>query len=162
MTTSVPEASATRNLRVREPYEAQRGRHGRYPVLASEVPIIADVDVLVVGGGTAGAIAAITAAQEGVRVAVVEMNPGLGGTATYGGVRHYWAGWQGGFTAISRGWVNKVHDQVRYPRRMASSEVGTSRPRTRRLPKRPRRRAQMCCWRHWLLLRSSQATLFVE
>ena len=45
-----------------------------------------DVDVLVVGGGTAGSIAAIQAARAGVRTAVLERGPQLGGTMTTGGV----------------------------------------------------------------------------
>jgi hypothetical protein len=44
------------------------------------------VDVLVIGGGTAGAIAAIQAARAGARTAVVEMNGQLGGTMTTGGI----------------------------------------------------------------------------
>jgi glycine/D-amino acid oxidase-like deaminating enzyme len=45
-----------------------------------------DADVLVVGGGTAGAIAAIQAARAGARTAIVEMTGQLGGTITNGGV----------------------------------------------------------------------------
>jgi len=44
------------------------------------------VDVLVVGGGTAGTIAAIQAARAGARTAIVERGPQLGGTMTTGGV----------------------------------------------------------------------------
>jgi glycine/D-amino acid oxidase-like deaminating enzyme len=44
------------------------------------------VDVLVVGGGTAGAVAAIQAARAGARTALVEMGGQLGGTMTTGGV----------------------------------------------------------------------------
>jgi len=44
------------------------------------------VDVLVIGGGTAGAIAAIQAARAGARTAIVERGPQLGGTMTTGGV----------------------------------------------------------------------------
>ncbi|MGC9349018.1 MAG: FAD-dependent oxidoreductase [Anaerolineae bacterium] len=44
------------------------------------------VDVLVIGGGTAGVIAALQAARAGARTAVVEMNGQLGGTMTTGGV----------------------------------------------------------------------------
>ena len=50
-------------------------------------------DVLVVGGGTAGAVAAIQAARAGARTAVVEMTGQLGGTLTNGGVNapaHFW------------------------------------------------------------------------
>jgi len=45
-----------------------------------------DTDVLIVGGGTAGAIAAIQAARAGARTAVLERGPQLGGTLTTGGV----------------------------------------------------------------------------
>jgi hypothetical protein len=44
------------------------------------------VDVLVIGGGTAGAIAAIQAARAGATTAIIEMNGQLGGTMTTGGV----------------------------------------------------------------------------
>ena len=52
-------------------------------------------DVLVVGGGTAGAIAAIQAARAGVKTTVVEQQSRLGGTATVGGVssaQYFFAG----------------------------------------------------------------------
>lgn len=45
-----------------------------------------EVDVLVVGGGTAGHVAAIQAARAGASVLVVERNSQLGGTTTTGGV----------------------------------------------------------------------------
>ena len=44
------------------------------------------VDVLVVGGGTAGTIAALQSARAGADTAVVEMTGQLGGTMTTGGV----------------------------------------------------------------------------
>lgn len=44
-------------------------------------------DVLVVGGGTAGTIAALQAARAGARTMVVEMEGQLGGTGTTGGVQ---------------------------------------------------------------------------
>lgn len=44
------------------------------------------VDVLVVGGGTAGTIAAIQAARAGARTMLIEMGSQLGGTTTTGGV----------------------------------------------------------------------------
>ncbi|HBE01959.1 MAG: hypothetical protein A2096_08580 [Spirochaetes bacterium GWF1_41_5] len=43
-------------------------------------------DVLVIGGGTAGVIAAIQAAREGVQTILVEINTQLGGTMTTAGV----------------------------------------------------------------------------
>ncbi len=45
-----------------------------------------NVDVLVPGGGTAGHVAALQAAREGVRTAVIEAGSMLGGTMTAGGV----------------------------------------------------------------------------
>lgn len=53
---------------------------------ASEAEIDDEVDVLVVGGGTAGAIAAIQAGRAGASVLLVERNSQLGGTMTTGGV----------------------------------------------------------------------------
>ncbi len=47
-----------------------------------EVPIVRDVDVLVVGGGPSGLAAAIGAARAGARVTLVERFGYLGGTAT--------------------------------------------------------------------------------
>lgn len=49
-------------------------------------------DVVVAGGGTAGAMAAIAAARAGLQVALVEPNYALGGTGTVGGVSSYWFG----------------------------------------------------------------------
>ena len=46
----------------------------------------ANVDVLVVGGGTAGTIAAIQAGRVGAKTLLVERNGQLGGTTTTGGV----------------------------------------------------------------------------
>jgi hypothetical protein len=49
---------------------------------AVEVPVIAQVDVVVVGGGTAGFVAAIAAARTGARVILVEQGGFLGGALT--------------------------------------------------------------------------------
>ena len=48
----------------------------------------ATVDVLVVGGGTAGTIAAVQAARAGAKTWLVEMGSQLGGTTTTGGVNY--------------------------------------------------------------------------
>jgi pyruvate/2-oxoglutarate dehydrogenase complex dihydrolipoamide dehydrogenase (E3) component len=45
-----------------------------------------EFDVIVVGGGTAGTIAAIQAGRLGARTLLVEKNGMLGGTTTVGGV----------------------------------------------------------------------------
>lgn len=55
-----------------------------------------DTDVLVVGGGTAGAIAALSAAGEGARVVLLEQDTYLGGIGTRGGIHLYWYGSPGG------------------------------------------------------------------
>jgi hypothetical protein len=47
-----------------------------------EVPVVADVDVLVVGGGPAGVAAAVCAARQGVDTMLVERYGYLGGLAT--------------------------------------------------------------------------------
>jgi len=55
-----------------------------YSEPAREVPVVADVDVLVVGGGPAGVGAAVGAAQTGASVFLVEEMGGLGGMWTQG------------------------------------------------------------------------------
>jgi flavin-dependent dehydrogenase len=53
---------------------------------ASESEITHEVDVLVVGGGTAGTIAAIQAGRAGAKTLLVECGSQLGGAMTTGGV----------------------------------------------------------------------------
>lgn len=54
------------------------------------------VDVLVVGGGTCGASAAMAAAGNGACTLVAERHAGLGGTGTTGGINSYWFGYRSG------------------------------------------------------------------
>ena len=49
-----------------------------------KIPVADECDVVVVGGGTAGSVAAIAAAREGVRVCLVEQYPFLGGAVILG------------------------------------------------------------------------------
>ena len=63
------------------------------------VPVLEEVDVLVAGGGTAGAPAAISAARQGAKTLVVEYLHGLGGTGTLGLIGRYWYGHRDGFTS---------------------------------------------------------------
>ncbi|MBO5090872.1 MAG: FAD-dependent oxidoreductase [Clostridia bacterium] len=63
----------------------------KYIEESNQIPVIADVDVLVCGGGPAGIGAAIRAAREGVSVMVVEAMDCLGGIATAGMMSH-WGG----------------------------------------------------------------------
>ena len=52
--------------------------------ITRSVPVVGDYDVVVCGGGPAGFIAAIAAAREGARTAVVEQYGFFGGMATAG------------------------------------------------------------------------------
>lgn len=49
-----------------------------------EVPVVREVDVLVIGGGCAGVAAAVCAARHGAKTMIVDMNGYLGGMATAG------------------------------------------------------------------------------
>jgi flavin-dependent dehydrogenase len=53
-------------------------------------------DVLVVGGGTGGAIAAIAAGRQGAKTTLIEASPALGGIGTGGAIHWYCAGTSGG------------------------------------------------------------------
>ncbi len=63
------------------------------------VAAIEEVDVLVVGGGTGGAPAGISAARAGANTLVVEHCAGLGGIGTVGLIGAYYFGHRVGFTA---------------------------------------------------------------
>jgi hypothetical protein len=51
---------------------------------ARQVPVLLDADVVVVGGGTTGPIAAISAARQGKKVVLIERFGSLGGNLTLG------------------------------------------------------------------------------
>src|SRR6267142_5559643 len=51
---------------------------------ARQIPVLMEVDVVVVGGGTTGPVAAIAAARRGKKVALVERFGSLGGNLTLG------------------------------------------------------------------------------
>jgi hypothetical protein len=63
-----------------------------------KTPLVGDFDVVVIGGGPAGLIAAIAAAREGAKTALIERYGFLGGMATaalvgpFAGVRHRYGG----------------------------------------------------------------------
>lgn len=63
------------------------------------LPVLGTYDVVVVGGGTAGASAAIGAARQGAKVLVIEYLPLVGGTGTVGMIARNWYGNVCGFTA---------------------------------------------------------------
>jgi hypothetical protein len=64
-----------------------------------QVPVIATVDVVVIGGGTGGAPAGIGAGREGAKTLLVEYLYDLGGVATAGRIIKYYHGNRIGFTA---------------------------------------------------------------
>ena len=66
---------------------------------ARRLPVFGEYDVLVIGGGTSGAPAAIAAARQGARTLVVEYQEGLGGIGTIGLIGRYHRGNRVGFTA---------------------------------------------------------------
>ncbi|MHC1787539.1 MAG: FAD-dependent oxidoreductase [Christensenellales bacterium] len=74
-------------------------------------------DIIVAGGGTSGALAALHAARQGKRTLLLEMNPCLGGTATLGGVSAYWFGLRGGASREIDAAVAGVYERFGYPRR---------------------------------------------
>jgi len=51
---------------------------------ARQIPVLMDVDIVVVGGGTTGPLAAIAAARQGKRVVLIERFGSLGGNLTLG------------------------------------------------------------------------------
>lgn len=63
-----------------------------------ELPVLAETDLVVVGGGTTGAPAAVGAVRNGVRTLVVELLHELGGVQTAGMITGYYYGYQRGFT----------------------------------------------------------------
>lgn len=63
------------------------------------LPVLDTFDVVVAGGGTGGAPAAISAARAGARTLVVEVTSALGGVGTMGQIATYWCGNRVGFTA---------------------------------------------------------------
>ena len=65
---------------------------------AQAVPVLGEYDVVIVGGGTAGAPAGIAAARQGARTLVVEYLHGLGGIGTMGLIGKYYYGYREGFT----------------------------------------------------------------
>ncbi|MBN2448922.1 MAG: FAD-dependent oxidoreductase [Lentisphaeria bacterium] len=63
------------------------------------IPVADSCDVLVAGGGTAGANTAAAALDEGADTVLLEQLPDLGGTQTLGLVSGYYHGYRGGRTA---------------------------------------------------------------
>lgn len=67
---------------------------------AHALPVLAQTELLVVGGGTTGGPAAVGAVRNGVKTLVVEMLYELGGVQTAGMICGYYYGNQRGFTKV--------------------------------------------------------------
>jgi glycine/D-amino acid oxidase-like deaminating enzyme len=63
------------------------------------LPVLGRYDVVVLGGGTAGASAGISAARQGAKALVLEYLHGLGGLGTMGIIGRYWDGFREGYSA---------------------------------------------------------------
>lgn len=63
------------------------------------LPVLGRYDVVVLGGGTAGASAGISAARNGANTLMLEYLHGLGGISTMGLIGVYWDGFREGYTA---------------------------------------------------------------
>ena len=103
------------SLQIKEAQQPQRGRaYDLHPAPDTSIPIIRTTETIIVGGGTSGAVAAIAAAQQGMKTVLVEMNPGLGGTGTYGGIHSYWFVRHMGFEARIITLVNQMQQRLRH------------------------------------------------
>ncbi len=65
---------------------------------ATSLPVLGSYDVVVMGGGTAGAPAGVGASRHGARTLVLEYLHGLGGMGTLGMIGRYWDGYREGYT----------------------------------------------------------------
>ncbi|HPO15209.1 MAG TPA: FAD-dependent oxidoreductase [Candidatus Hydrogenedentes bacterium] len=86
---------------IREPLLGERSFSTHTETIPSPrraAPILGEYDVVVVGGGTGGAPAGISAARQGARTLVIEYQHGLGGVSTLGLIGKYYHGYRGGFT----------------------------------------------------------------
>ena len=81
------------------------------PQQARAIPVLGRYDVVVIGGGTGGAPAAIGAARQGAKTLVVEYLYGLGGVGTQGAISTYYWGNRVGFTATIPGGSSWVIEQ---------------------------------------------------
>lgn len=66
---------------------------------ARSLPVLGSYDVVVAGGGTGGAPAAIGAGRQGASALVIEFQDHLGGVGTLGLISSYYHGYRKGFTS---------------------------------------------------------------
>ncbi len=87
------------------------------PAKERALPILGEYDVAVIGGGTGGAPAGISAARQGAKTLVVEYLHGLGGVGTLGLIGVYYHGYREGFTAeIDEGVQNMADEKYQKER----------------------------------------------
>ena len=108
-------ASAAGSAQVRErltrPLNVGTDDGATVPSAGAALPVLADVDVLVVGGGTAGVPAALAAAGAGRRVVLAEILYNLGGVPVDNRIGRYYHGNRRGFAttlaaqAKAHGWM---------------------------------------------------------
>ncbi|MCF8361828.1 MAG: FAD-dependent oxidoreductase [Prolixibacteraceae bacterium] len=79
-----------------------------FEVDGEKIPVLGVFDNVVVGGGTAGACAAISSSRYGSKTLVVETLHGLGGMGTMGLIGRYWVGYREGFTKEIDGGVRNM------------------------------------------------------
>ncbi len=87
------------------------------------IPIAHQTEVIVAGGGTAGALAAIAALEQQARVATIEYFPELGGTCTLGRVTGYYWGYK----------ESKLFDRIEEETKKLSEKLGVARGPARML-----------------------------
>ncbi len=93
--------SASLSFAVKEPLGGMRSTpraDSSIPDRSSSPPLLAEYDVVVAGGGTSGACAAIGAARQGGSVLVIEYQEGLGGVGTVGLIGKPYHGRSAGFS----------------------------------------------------------------
>ncbi|MEW6998397.1 FAD-dependent oxidoreductase [Colwelliaceae bacterium BS250] len=99
-------------------------------IKGNSLPILGEYDVVVVGGGTSGAPAALAAAEKGAKTLLIEYLDELGGVGTAGLIGKYWYGLRNGFTARidkaiksgKRGW--DVYEKSEWLRRNIGASGG--------------------------------------
>ena len=95
------------DVAVQEFLQGARPTDNDLPTVASadrSLPILGRYDVVVVGGGTGGAPAAIGAGRRGAKTLLIEYQDHLGGVGTLGLISSYYHGYRKGYTAeVDRG-----------------------------------------------------------